>query len=319
MNKLTSSNEGLDSRSRKSPFIHKMETAVPGVVCPSYYVLSHANGCPYRCDYCCLQLPLKNVTKPVAFENRGKMVSEVKRFLMKGRPRLLSAGESSDSLALDHLTGLSSDIVPLFARQDAELLFPKDRPHKLLFVSKSTNIQRLLSIEETRNTIVSFSVNAPEVAARFEHGAPPPYERLDAAMACRRAGYEVRLRIDPIIPVPKWREGYSALIERVNSIVRQDEFDGSPLRVTLGTIRHNPGLRECAGTRGRNAAVFDYATSQDGADGRFRLPPAQRTELYSWFKEKLGTGVTVALCKETIGVWQSLELSGTAPQCNCAL
>lgn len=145
MDEQESQTQELDSRSRKTPFIHKMDKSMPGVVCPSYYVLSHANGCPYRCDYCCLQLPLKNIHTPVAFENRKQMIAEVERFLRRGRAQLLSAGESSDSLALDPLTGLASELVPQFARQDDGLLFPKERPHKLLLVTKSTNIAGLLA------------------------------------------------------------------------------------------------------------------------------------------------------------------------------
>ncbi len=306
--------QGLDSRSRKTPFIHKMDTSAVGVVCPSYYVLSHANGCPYRCDYCCLQLPLKNVHGPVAFDNREQMLTEVKSFLKRGRARLLSAGESSDSLALDHLTGLSSELVPLFARQDEGLLFPKERPHKLLFVTKSTNIARLLAVEEKRNTVVSFSLNAPDVSAHFEHGAPHPYERLSAALACKNAGYEVRLRVDPILPVRGWRELYLPLVELIKST-----FGDYSLRITLGTIRHNPGLRECTRARGRNASVFDFATSQDGADGRFRLPRSQRAEIYSWFRDKLGANVTTGLCKETTDIWRDAGLPCAVPRCNCAL
>jgi len=314
MDEQESQTRGLDSRTRKTPFIHKMDKSAAGVVCPSYYVLSHANGCPYRCDYCCLQLPLKNVQQPVAFDNREQMLTEVKGFLKRGRARLLSAGESSDSLALDHLTGLSSELVPLFARQDEGLLFPKERPHKLLLVTKSTNIERLLAIEEKENTIVSFSLNAPEISARFEHGAPHPYERLKAARTCKDAGYEIRLRVDPILPVKNWAVYYLPLVERINA-----DFSDYPLRITLGTIRHNPGLRDCAEARGRNASVFDFATSQDGSDGRFRLPQDQRIEIYSWFRDRLGAGVNIALCKETKETWQHVGLPCAIPQCNCAL
>lgn len=314
MDEQESQTQELDSRSRKTPFIHKMDKSMAGIVCPSYYVLSHANGCPYRCDYCCLQLPLKNIHTPVAFENRMQMLAEVERFLSRGRAQLLSAGESSDSLALDPLTGLASELVPLFARQDDGLLFPKERPHKLLLVTKSTNIAGLLSMKEKKNTIVSFSLNAPEISARFEHGAPHPYERLAAAVACKSAGYEVRLRVDPIVPVKEWREWYRPLTERMKSA-----FDGYPLRVTLGTIRHNPGLRECAGDRGRNASVFDYATSQDGSDGRYRVPQDRRVAVYAWFRDVLGPAVNIALCKETVDVWEQVGLLRGNPGCNCAL
>ena len=61
---------------------------------------------------------------------------------------MLSAGESSDSLAFDPITRLSKDLVPLFARQDEGLLFPREKRHKLLFVTKSDNVETLLSMKE---------------------------------------------------------------------------------------------------------------------------------------------------------------------------
>lgn len=301
-------------RSRKTPFIHKIGRTPPGVVCPPYYVLSHGNGCPYRCDYCCLQLPLSNVGGPVVFEQRERLICEVRRFLQRGRAWLLSAGESSDSLVFDHHTRLSEALAPLFARQDDGLLFPKMKKHKLLFVTKSANVERLLSIEERGNVVVSFSLNAPEVAERYEHDAPHPYERLRAAVRCQRAGYEVRIRIDPVIPVEGWKSLYQPLLERIAT-----EMDTEGLRFTLGTIRHNAGLCECARERGRNATVFDLATSHQGADGRFRLPVALRREVYGWFQDCLPMEASIALCKETDRLWRDLGLDPTDPKCNCAL
>ena len=327
--------QGPDSRARKTPFIHKMEkstrnrVSLNSVVCPSYYVLSHANGCPYRCDYCCLQLPLKNVRTPIVFANQEKLIEEVKAFLRRNEPQVLSAGESSDSLALKAHARLFCRLIPLFARQDEDRLFPKERPHKLLLVTKSTNVEPLLAIEEKRHTVISFSLNAPEVAAQYEHGAPHPFERLKAAVACKQAGYEVRLRIDPILPVDQWQQQYLPLIQLLRRELASSK-DLGQTRITLGTIRHNPGLRDCAVRRGRKGSVFDAAVSQDGADGRFRLPVEQRSQIYGWFTQELESNASIALCKETNEVWQTVTGSPGSPgkpwtitsmttPCNCAL
>lgn len=308
------SKQPFEIRDRKTPFIHKMGRIPAGVVCPPYYVLSHGNGCPYACDYCCLQLPLCNVSKPVVFRRRQRLIDEVKSFLTRGQAYLLSAGESSDSLAFDHLTGLSEDLVPLIARQDEQSLFPKEKQHKLLFVTKSIHVERLLAMKERANVAVSFSLNAPEVAERYEHGAPHPYLRLDAAKRCQEAGYEVRIRIDPVVPEDGWESWYEPLLERIAG-----EMDTQGLRFTLGTIRHNGGLRECAARRGRDETVFRLATSREGADGRHRLPVDLRRNVYAWFRKQLPEGATMALCKETEELWRALDLDPAAPKCNCAL
>jgi spore photoproduct lyase len=241
------------------------------------------------------------------------MLEEVRCFLRRGRAWLLSAGESSDSLALDHVTHLARDLVPLFARQDEGMLFPKEEKHKLLFVTKSVNVQGLFEVNERAHVVVSFSLNAPEVSARYEHGAPHPYERLKAAVQCQQAGYEVRIRIDPIVPLEGWREMYGPLLERIAL-----EMDVKGLRFTLGTIRHNPGLRECARDRGREWQVFNPAHSHEGSDLRYRLPVTLRREVYSWFLKRLPAEASVALCKETEEIWEELGLDARNPRCNCA-
>ena len=314
---MFSMNESTDryaERPRKTPFIHVMRGTPEGIVCPPYHVLSHGNGCPYACDYCCLQLPLADVERPVIFSQRDRLLDEVRRFLSRGEGRLLSAGESSDGLAFDNVTRLSEDLGELFARQDEGMLFPRLRPNKLLWVTKSANVERLLASHYRANTIASFSLNAPEVAARYEHGAPHPWARLDAARRCQEAGFEVRLRIDPIIPEQGWERWYARLLRRITVEMATDG-----LRVTLGTIRHNAGLRQCARERGRAAGVFGMATSREGADRRYRLPVPLRRRVYRWMIARLPEATDVGLCKETGEIWDGLGLDVTDPKCNCML
>ena len=204
---------------------------------------------------------------------------------------------------------MARDLVPLFARQDDEELFPKEKPHKLLFVTKSNNIKGLLSASERRNVVVSFSLNAPVIAARYEQGAPHPYARLQAAAQCQEAGYEIRLRIDPIIPLPGWQVLYEPLLERI-----AHEVDANGLRFTLGTIRHNLGLRDCARKRGKDENVFYAAISREGSDRRYRLSVELRHEVYRWFMARLPKGATMALCKETEELWRILDLDPVPSQ-----
>ncbi|MCF6286943.1 MAG: hypothetical protein L3K26_17405 [Candidatus Hydrogenedentes bacterium] len=261
-----------------------------------------------------MQLPLKNVIEPVVFDQPEQLIGDVNKFLDQGEAQLLSAGETSDGLAFDHVTRFSDAVVPLFSRQDEGHLFPKEKKHKLLFVTKSANVKQLLRIKEHKNVIVSFSLNAPEIARRYEHGAAHPHARLRAAARCQRAGYEIRIRIDPIMPVKGWKALYQPLVDRIASTL-----DTQGLRFTLGTIRHNIGLRECTKARGRDETVYDPANSQEGADTRYRLPFALRREVYGWFKEKLPADASVALCKETEELWRDLGLDPANPKCNCAL
>jgi spore photoproduct lyase len=277
----------------------------PGIVCPHFYVLAHANGCPFACDYCFLQLTFRYARQRVVFNNRKDLLRQVEAFLKQPTPAVLNAGELSDGLAFDDVTGLSKDLVALFSAQER---------HKLLFLTKSTTIRNLLEAPQHRNVIISFSVNAPQVSARFERAAPSPLERLKAAQECQRAGYEVRLRVDPIIPVKGWRQEYGELVTAMT-----ERLDLSNTRLTLGSIRYFQPLPQCAQRRGRETDVFSFAKRRDGDDGRFRLDIAQRLEIYQWFQYNLPPTASLALCKETVQLWRELGWDRHSPKCNCAL
>jgi len=292
-------------RIRKSAFIHEFTKTPPGVICPHFFALAHANGCPYSCDYCYLQLTLRYVKKPTVFSNRDNLLRDVGKFLTREKPSVLSAGELSDALAFDHVTNLTRDLVPLFAAQYR---------HKLLLLTKSANVGNLLALDDHRNTIASFTLNAPEDSARFEHGAPGPLERIEAAAKCQAAGYEVRLRIDPVIPIDGWKQHYGQLIEEI-----QRQLDITGMRFTLGSIRYFRSLPHLARSRGRDTTVFEFASSCEGDDKRMRMAPERRVEIYAWFREQIPAAASVTLCKETKGLWQELGWDYNNPKCNCAV
>lgn len=72
-------------------------------------------------------------------------------------PEILNSGEIADSLMFENGEApLSKEIIPLFQRQ---------KKHKVLLVTKSTNIKNLMDLNP-QQVIVSFSLNADLVATR---------------------------------------------------------------------------------------------------------------------------------------------------------
>jgi len=287
------------SRPRKSKFIRYFDKTPPGIVCPHFYILAHANGCIYRCAYCYLQLTFRGKVQAVVFSNRDQLLAEVDAFLAREDPSALNAGELADALALDGETGLSRELVPRFARQDR---------HTLILLTKSANVDNLLDLEHGGRTVVSFSVNADEVAARYEVGSPPPAARVAAGKRAAAAGYPVRFRIDPIIPVPGWEEAYGRLLARILE-------EPLPGRITLGSLRFFPNVRTYARKLGRDESVFAYGTERTAADGRFRLPLDQRVHVYRTIKALIPDQVEVGLCKETDACHDALGTGDVV--CNC--
>lgn len=286
-------------RPRKSFFIHYFDKTPPGIVCPHYYVFSHANGCPYSCDYCYLNLTFRGLKKPVVFSNLHRLKRDVEAWLACTRKAsVLSAGELSDSLIFDRITGLTKVIVPLFAAQ---------RKHLLLLVTKSTEIQNLRHLEPTPQVVVSFSVNAPQVARLYEAGAPQPGLRLAAAKELARRGWRIRVRLDPVIPIPGWKRHYSRLADQITKIPVET--------VTLGSLRFFPGLPAFAK---RKTDIFSFGRDNGDPDGRLRLPEPLRLEIYSFLLSRLG-GTKLGLCKETVRLHKRLSLPVTNVTCNCTL
>ena len=219
------------------------------------------------------------------------MLREVSRWLKKpGGTRLLNTGELCDSLAITDK--IIKVLVSIFGRQ---------RRHKLLLLTKSDRVEGLLELPHNGQTIVSFSVNPPEISSLFEPDAATPSRRLEAAWKCFKAGYRVRMRIDPMIPVEGWREAYGKLAEKVAEL--------KPERVTLGCLRLFPVVK--AFSR-RNRTVFKYAVERS-PDGRLRPPEKTRIEMYRFIASRL-KGLEVGLCKETFSVHRALKFS---IRCNC--
>ena len=281
----------IAKRRRVSPFIRLFREHSGKLLCPNFWMLAWANGCPYHCSYCYLQGTFKGETDPIVFSNLKDMLREVSRWLAyPGETRLLNTGELCDSLAITDV--VMKLLIPLFGRQSR---------HKLLLLTKSDRVDGLLKLPHNGQTIISFSLNPPEVSRLYEPDAPPPGKRLEAARKCVRAGYRLHIRVDPMIPVEGWRKAYSRLAEEIAEL--------KPERVTLGCLRLYPSVKAFSQ---RSKAVFQYV-SERTPDGRFRPPEKTRIEMYQLMLSKL-QGLEVGICKELPSIHEALKPS---PLCNC--
>ncbi len=284
------------------------------IVCFKFWQLVVAGGCPYRCAYCFLQTVSWFRFHPdelygLVYTNVDDMVAEITKWLADPSPKMMIAGELQDGLVFDaaykKMTGtpLTHRIVPLFAAQ---------KKHRLIFLTKSTQIQYALELSPSPQVVFSWSVNAEEVGKRWEHGAPIPSERFSAAEKMKKAGWPIRFRLDPMIPYPHWKRGYSEAIKRINVL--------SPEMVTLGALRATSyhGLRNAAKANGRDASIFDYLTEEKDPSGfKYRIPFGTQVEMFRFAIERLKTGISPALCKEDAALWKALGMKFNG--CHCLL
>jgi spore photoproduct lyase len=272
------------------------------VVCPHFLELKWAYGCPFDCSWCYLKGTFRfrpNGKEPV-IKDYGEIDLHTKAFLEEVKtPEILNTGEIADSLMHENSgEPFSKFIIPLFETQ---------KLHKVIFLTKSPNVKNLLDIEPHNQAIISFSLNADSVAKRWEKGAPRISDRIEAAGELSRLGYEVRIRIDPMVPIDGWKESYLQLVDLV--------FENlTPERITLGSLR---GLQSTInGCSDKSWVKYLTESSNWGKKIDFQT----RFDMYSEVIDYLRTKHNyekVALCKETIERWNSLKMNYRQIICNC--
>lgn len=284
------------------------------VVCPHFMELACVYGCPYNCSYCYLKGTFRffqrdNGRIPVKIKKEKDIVRAIRTFLtLKLSPTVLNTGELADSLATEgkvfYGKAFSEYIMPFF----------KNTKHKVLFLSKGTNVKNFLENDWQKNAVLSWSLNAYPVAERWEKLAPHPRDRIEAARQVAEAGYEVRVRIDPMVAVEGFEEHYQKLVDDLLEAV-------TPERITLGCLRGLPATI----ARAKDKSWLQHLTEKSSWG---RKPPIEaRFKQYSNIIEHVRTehGYTgdIAVCKDTLAIWRMLKekhgLDYQKIRCNCIL
>ncbi|MBN2562800.1 MAG: hypothetical protein JXQ75_17895 [Phycisphaerae bacterium] len=293
-------------RDRKSPFIEQFQH--PLGRCAKFYKLTAYNNCNYWCEYCYLYLTFRNSPVSTHFVNYGKMFGDIEKFDRSNIPaplRVLNLGELGDPLAVDEITGFAEQVVPFM---------PAHAPRtKLLFLTKSDSVGALLDLDHGGQTIVSFSVNTDKVWSYLEHRTPSPTARLKAARKVQDMGYEVRLRIDPVIRYSTWKTDYETLVDKIFSLVQ-------PSRITLGEYRPAEGLSNHIRARFPESSLIKVNGSLVAEAGKLRYPRESRLEMFAAIVKAIrrcDPGIPIALCKESAEVWKAAGLHGNGLCCNC--
>jgi len=299
--------------------------------CGEKYVITLLN-CPYRCSYCYLQSYLEH-GNIVIFTNTGKMEREVREALQSKPPERITTGEMGDSLALDHITGTTFDLLPLF----------KGTGTMLEVRTKSANVEHLIAAAKNRkedlragkaeasaglsaaekleeglradgavppaglpfecleNLLITWTLGPEEAARREERGAPGLPERLAAIKRVSRAGLAVAVRFDPIIPyyydAAKYREILAELAGGGGGNVRRFE---------LGVLRFPHGLWEHVRATRPESRILRGEFHRD-SNGKTRLYRPRRIAIYRELYRMIGEffeKAPVELSMEPEPVWR---------------
>jgi len=150
-------------------------------------------------------------------------------------------------------------------------------------------------------------------------------QRIEASRKCQQAGYHVRHRFSPFIPVRNWREECTEMIEALFAAVRPDV-------ITFETIRY---LDYQALIRDFDPDLLDpeflevmRATDGIKVQSGEEVPMDYRRTMYRYIideLERVSPGTPYAFCREQLATWQFFAADfarhGQHPDhyvCNCA-
>ncbi len=155
-----------------------------------------ARGCPAHCQYCYLAGSLTGPPVTRVYANLDEVLDGIRAHVGQGRVTSGTAERGAegttfemscytDPLALEQLTGsLAAAIGRAGAGEWGTNL-------QLRLTTKFDDVRQLVGLRHQGRTRVRFSVNAAEVANRFEGGTARVPARLQALRALALAGYPV--------------------------------------------------------------------------------------------------------------------------------
>ena len=259
-----------------------------------------AKGCPAHCQYCYLAGSLGGPPVTRVYANLDEVLAPILTHAGRGT---VTSGTSerghegttfemscyTDPLGIEHVTGSLSEAV----RRVGAGQYGDDV--SLRFTTKFDDVAELLTLDHQRRTRVRFSVNAPEIARRFDGGTAPLAARLAALRAMALAGYRVGLTIAPVMAYgddsgPGWREGYGDLLDQVGEAVA-----GVPdldLTTEIITHRFTPASKDVLlGWYPHTKLEMDEdaRTQKRSKFGgvKYVYPRATMTQMRAWFTDEL--------------------------------
>lgn len=273
--------------------------------CFSYYkLIPLSNGCPYNCVYCYLAYVYRKYGAFIKINvNYDKMVKQIEKLAADNPHKIyFNFGEMLDSLALDHITNLSTILVPLFKNINNAYL---------MMLTKSCNIDNLLKLEPNPQIVVSWSLNPQSIIEKYETGTAWLDERINAAKQCQKHGYRIRFRIDPGILCNNWKTAYRSLLEKIFAHTE-------PENITIGMLRLFKEHINLSMKAYNVSAELFKPLKEIAEDGKLRYTFRQRTEFYRFLIDTIlsyNKKVSIGICRESQEIYDDLNFK--TQLCNC--
>jgi len=297
-----------DSGRRGFYFHWRDEAAAHGGACQTAMELNIVEGCVFRCAYC-------------GFGRRVHFTLDVERligeldsvFAKYPAQRLYKFSNMTDLPAFEP----EIDIIPPMVRR-----FAREKDRYLMLFTKSDNVAFLRDLDHRGHTIMSWSLTADSASRLLDKRTATMDERIATMAAMQKAGYVVRARLSPIIPLRNWEQEYRDLFERMFARVQPDlvtlELLGWMKFADLLAVI-SPELLDTQICEQARAAADDL---KDVMWGPFTQ--SAHEQVYRFCIDtvtELSPCTPVSVCHGTAATWEALgELTGMTPGeyiCNC--
>lgn len=284
---------GRDGGVTPAGFRNAAKLAEVGGVCRSALEIHCASGCFHRCAYCHCHPDFH-----IACDLETMLELLPGYFAEHADQLLWKFDNGTDTLVLEPEYGASELMVPFFAAAD----------RFLMLYTKSDNVDHLLDLPHNGQTIINWSLAGRTQSAELELGAPDSFARIKAMRRCQEAGYTVRARLSPIVPVIGWREELSELFEALFASV-------SPDLVTLDVLgwMDPQGAVDAIDQTLLDPAYSDMVQSLLAEDfhtrGKHMFPHGLRLPVLQHAVEesqKRSPTTPVSICGETQPMWEEL-------------
>jgi len=296
---------------------HWRDSGSPGwrertsLVCQPAWQIHTVVGCHFRCTYCGLGHSLNIMM------NMEEYVEHLDGWLERcPKQTLFQYDNGSDIVCFEPEYGASKLLIDYFAQRPGQALE--------LYVGKSSHVDFLTELDHRGHTVCCWSLSTQTQSTEFEWRSAPMADRIEAMRQCQQAGYPVRVRFSPMIPVKNWRDETREMIDLLLKKVEPDV-------VTIETIRFN---NIDAFESGYDLSLLDdefLAVMRDAKGQPFaqgcEVPAAYRKMVYDFVFDEIGkrsATTPIAFCREERTMWDAFEArlvrTGQDPDrylCNC--
>ena len=265
-----------------------------GLVCQPAWQLHTIVGCHFRCSYCSLGWSIN------VMMNVEDYVSRLDGWLERCREQtLFQYDNGTDTVCFEPEYGGAKLLIGYFAARPGKALE--------LYVGKSSHVDFLLDVDHRGHTVCCWSLSGRTQSTEFEWRSAPMDARIEAMRQCQEAGYPVRVRFSPIIPVRNWRDENREMIDLLFSEVEPDV-------ITIETIRFHTYE---AFARYFDLSLLDdeFLQAMEAAQGQpfaqgCEVPDDYREMVYDFILdevERRSPTTPIAFCREKRTMWDAFE------------